>query len=614
MLKKDLKFSDVFSLASGAMISSGIFVLPGLAFEKTGPSMILCYVLAGFLYIPILFAQAELATALPKSGGGYFFVERAMGSLLGTAAGLVNWLSLGLKAAFAFVGIGTLALLFPFENKEMFIKPIALAACFFFGLINCVSVKSAGKLQKILVAMLLAILSVYIIGSLKAVQPENYKNFFSGRLPGFMTVTAMVFVSYGGLTKVVDVAGEIENPKRNLPLGMLTAFFIVNILYALVVFVTVGILDIEVLKGSPAPIAQGAFVTLGYFGKITVGIAAFLAFATTGNAGILAASRSPMAMARDGLAPKKLCTIHEKFQTPMISIIFTTSIMAIAIAFLSLEGLVKAASAMLMLSFIKANASLIIMRQSGLQGYRPAVKTPFYPWFPVVAIILYSCLLFSMGKTPLIITCCVYVIATILYFSYGRKGSDREPAIRQMLRKLMELHLKRMGIEDELMGITLERDEIALDRFDKMVQTCPVFDIDEEIDSDQLFERIADALHGNLNVDKAALKEEFSKREKDVGTVLESGLAVPHALLKGENTFGVALIRSEKGIRFPSSDEPVKIAFALAGTPDQRRFHLQALSAIAATVQEPGFRERWFAADNGDQLRDVVLLSGRRRF
>ena len=108
-LHRKLGFWSVFCIASGAMISSGLFVLPGLIYREAGPAVVLSYALAGILVIPAMLSQAELCTAMPKSGGTYFFIERTMGALPGTFAGLANWFSIALKSAFALVGIGAFA-------------------------------------------------------------------------------------------------------------------------------------------------------------------------------------------------------------------------------------------------------------------------------------------------------------------------------------------------------------------------------------------------------------------------------------------------------------------------------------------------------------------------
>ena len=97
-LKRKLGFWGVFCIAAGAMISSGLFVLPGLAFAEAGPAMVLSYAFAGILVIPAMMSQAELVTAMPRSGGSYFYITRSMGMLLGTLAGLSDWFAIALCA------------------------------------------------------------------------------------------------------------------------------------------------------------------------------------------------------------------------------------------------------------------------------------------------------------------------------------------------------------------------------------------------------------------------------------------------------------------------------------------------------------------------------------
>lgn len=614
-MKRELALWDVFALASGAMISSGLFVLPGLAFGKAGPSVILAYLLAGILYLPVMSAQVELATALPKSGGSYFFVERSLGGLLGTVAGMTNWVSLALKAAFAFLGIGTLVLLIPGLQSPLWISGVAVAACLFFATLNILSVKGTGRLQSVLVCALLVILIGYVAVGFPSIEPVQYKPFLpeGAGIPAFLSVTGMVFISYGGLTKVVDVAGEVQRPQHNLPLGMLLAFVVVNLLYVLTVFVTVGLVAPEQLSGSLTPISIGALEILGPPGGWVIGIAAFFAYATTGNAGILSASRSPMAMGHDGLMPHGLSVTGRRFGTPWVAVTATAGLIVLVVAGFSVENLVKAASAMLLLSFVMVNVSLIVFRHSGIQAYRPRFRTPLYPWLPVCASALYLGLIVSMGAVPVLIACGVTLLSAAWYFLYGQRHVQIEPAVLNMVRLMLAKHVQRLGLEDEFLEIALERDEVAIDRFDELVRDAPVLDIKEAVDADEAFGRIAPLLAKQLGMKTDDVVDLLKNREKEGSTVIEPGLAVPHIIVSGEGIFAVCLVRCREGITFPGSDEPVTTAFVLAGTPDQRQFHLQALMAVATTVQEKGFRHRWLSAPNEGQLRDVVLLSGRSR-
>ena len=105
-LKKNLTLFDVYAVSTGAMFSSGFFLLPGIAASYTGDSVYLAYLLAGFLIIPAMLCMAELSTAMPKAGGTYYFLDRALGPLFGTIGGLGSWVAVVFKSAFALVGMG----------------------------------------------------------------------------------------------------------------------------------------------------------------------------------------------------------------------------------------------------------------------------------------------------------------------------------------------------------------------------------------------------------------------------------------------------------------------------------------------------------------------------
>ncbi|MCK5197485.1 MAG: amino acid permease, partial [Spirochaetales bacterium] len=342
-MKRTLGTLDIFSLASGAMISSGLFILPAVVYPTAGPGIIIAYLLAALLVVPALFAKTELATAMPKSGGAYFFVDRSMGPFFGTFAGFASWFSLSLKTAFAILGIGVV--LAPhFGNSTEMVKIIATGFAIFFCIINIVSVKHTSRLQIALVIGLITILGTYILIGLGNIDVHNYSPFLPEGGKSIFLVAGIIFVSFGGLTKIASVAEEIKDPGKTIPRGMFSAFIIVTILYILTVFVTVGILSPDQFAQTLTPLSKGAGVMVGSWGFIILEIAALMAFMTTGNGGLLAASRNPLAMARDNLLPNFISTINPKTNTPVVSIITTTLFMIICILLLDLEQLVKVAS------------------------------------------------------------------------------------------------------------------------------------------------------------------------------------------------------------------------------------------------------------------------------
>lgn len=609
-LKRELGLLGVFSVAAGAMISSGLFVLPGIAFAKAGPAVLLSYALASLLMVPALLSQAELATAMPKSGGSYFFIERSLGPLIGTFAGLADWVSISLKCAFALVGIGTIgAVLFP----QLGLKATALIACALFTLLNLVSLKGVGRLQVALVFGLVAIIGLYVGGGVRAVEVQRFSPFAPEGWPAVFAVAGMVFVSFGGLTKVASVSEEVRNPSRNLPLGMFLAFIVVSLLYIAVVFVTVGVLRPEVLAGNLRPVGAGARAALGPLGATLVEVAAFLAFATTANAGILAAARSPLAMSRDGLLPLVFSRTSRRFGTPYAAILLTSAVIMAVVVFLSVEELAKVASTMMIIVFMLVNLAVVIMRHSGIRNYRPTFRAPLTPWLQAAAIVCYGFLLVEMGLVPLLLAGALTLAGFLWYLAYVRPRIDRESAFVYMVRSMVSSDLERSGLEEELKQITLEREEVAPDRFDRLVKDAAVLDLDGRMAAQEMFRQVAAALSPRLNLPEERLYQLFLKREMQSSTVVRPGIAIPHIVAEGNGVFDLLLVRCRDGIVFSELHAPVHTAFILIGSEDERNYHLRALMAVAHIVEEPGFQDRWLKARGAGELRDILLLSRRRR-
>jgi amino acid transporter len=433
---------------------------------------------------------------------------------------------------------------------------------------------------------------------------------------GWLTVFAtsgLVFISFGGLTKVVSIAEEVKRPSRNLPLGMILSWFVVTVFYLTVVFVTVGVLDGNELANNLLPISAAANKTVGLVGFVLLSFAAIAAFLTTANGGILAASRSPMAMSRDQLLPSALARISKRFKTPQISIMITGGFMIVAIVLLDLESLVKTASTLQLILFTLVNASVIIMRESRIQSYRPQFKSPLYPYIHIAAIVAYIALIVDMGKVPLLISGLFVTLSIAWYLLYVHRRVRRASAAMHVVERVTDRQLKTVTLENELRDILLERDEIIEDRFDRLIRQCEILDIKGKNPAQEIFRRVSRILEKKLDINEYLLFEKFLQREKEGGTVIQPGFAIPHIIIEGEKKFEVVVIRASEGIEFPGVTEPVKIMFVLAGTKDERNYHLRALMAIARIAQEKDFEKRWFAAKGEEGIRNLILLSARRR-
>ena len=166
--------------------------------------------------------------------------------------------------------------------------------------------------------------------------------------------------------------------------------------------------------------------------------------------------------------------------------------------------------------------------------------------------------------------------------------------------------------EAELKDIIHPRDEILKDRFDHLIETCPVLDIEEAIKVEDFFRRVAEAVAPDLEISVDTVFELLLEREQESSTAINSHLAIPHIAIQGEHHFGLLMARCRDGIEFSEAAPRVHTAFVLVGTRNERTFHLISLAAIAQIVQEEGFEKKWMAAESPQALRDLVL-SGRRK-
>ena len=608
-LKKELNFFEVFSIATGAMISSGIFILPGLAFARTGPAVIISYFLAGILALIGIFSIIELSTAMPKAGGDYYFVNRSLGPFIGTISGFLSWFALSLKSAFAIFGISEI--IFIVTGFPVLISSILV--CISFILLNMIGIKEAAKFQVSLVSGLLILMVLYIIFGFSKMNMSHFYPFAPKGINPIFATAGFIFISFGGLLKVASVSEEVKNPKKNIPLGMIASVICVTIIYTLILIVTVGILPAESFSGSLTPIANAAKSIAGTPGFIIISFAALLAFITTANAGIMSASRYPLALSRDNLLPSAISKVSKRFKTPVISIFITGLFIVLALQ-LPLEMLVKAASVVILTAYVLTNLAVIILRESKLKNYRPSFKVPLYPWLQIFGIIVFTFFIIDLGLEAIEISLAFLLISVSFYLFYGKKKYAGEYAFLHLLKRITDKRLTDHILESEFRDILCDRDNIEPDKFDKMVNTAKIIDLEGPLEMDKLFEIISENISKKIEIDKEEIFTLLKTRQEDCNTAISPFIAIPHIIIEGSDHFFLILIRCKEGIKFTSKEDSVKAVFAFIGTKENRAFHLKTLASIATLVQKDDFEEKWLSAEDTHYLRDMVLLSKRKRF
>ena len=441
-LSKHLGAFEVFSISAGTMIGAGIFVLPGLIAAKAGPASILCFLISGLIAGCAALSVSELSTAMPKSGGSYFFVSRSMGAMFGSIIGWGSLLGLTFKGAFAFIGAGD------YFEALLPVSPIitALALCALITAINTTGTSVTGRLQNLVVVFMSVIFLLFIVEGLFSIRLSRLEPFFRGSPFSFLEATGMVFITYLGLIKVTAVSEEVKDPGRNLPMGILSSVVFVTVLYTMVMFVTIGVLPLGTLYTSLAPIADAARSFAGPGGLIIMVLCGLMATISTGNAALLASSRYPFAMARDNLMPQWLAKIDGYLKTPARSILLVGVATFTLIALVDLESIVKLGSVFNMIVFALVNASVIILRKADPVWYKPAFRSPLYPWVQVLGIAGSLILIPFMGPASLIGALVLMAGGVGWYYLYGRGKALPEYGLRDAVRTLREKKASQLAL------------------------------------------------------------------------------------------------------------------------------------------------------------------------
>ncbi len=635
-LKKNLGLWDVFSISAGAMFSSGFFLLPGIAVASAGPSAVLAYLIAGLLMIPATLSMLELSTALPRAGGAYYFIDRSMGPAAGTVAGIGTWLSLVLKSAFALVGMGAYLAITPGIAQYLepgstatvwFMKVLAIVLTVIFVALNLLGAKETTRLQKFLVAGLLAVLVVFIVEGLwhvavrlpEGVLADNYRPFLDEEQGwhGLFGTIGLVFVSYSGLTKVASVSEEVRRPERNLPLGLFLSLSTATLVYVVGTFIVIAVLGPEKLTQDYSPIGTAA-ATFGEWLPgtgmlILVIIAAIAAFLSTGNAGILAAGRYPLAMARDRLTPEWFGKVGSS-GTPGPGIILTGVVMIVFILVLPLQDVAKLGSTFNLLVFGLVNLAVVVMRESRIESYDPSFHVPLYPWIPTAGILVSGWLIFEMGLLSIAFSTGIIVLSLLWYLWYARPKVDRAGAVNHVFARMGRY--RHPGLQAEFRQIIKEKGLREDDPYDLILQRAPIVEFDGGTFDDVLRESAR-----RLAEDLPLSADELVKRMRETGwyegSPISAGAALLHFRSSEVETTRMVLARSKQGVpvELPAESESGKpresgdvfALFFLVSRQAKASQHFRIIAELAKRIENESFMAAWRHIDDHQKLKELLL-------
>jgi amino acid transporter len=385
----------------GAMIGAGIFVLTGLAAEIAGPAAILVFALNGVVTVLTGISYAELASAIPKSGGGYVFVREVFS---GPTSFLMGWM-----LSFAYMIAGALYALGFSSNFVEFVHlywaglptgPVwhilyALTVVGLFALLNAVSTEASGGAETVVTIIKIIILLVFAGFGAFAVEGSNFEPFFAKDDSSVAILKAMglTFIAFEGYDLIATVTEEVENPRENIPKAIFISLVATVAIYLIVVWVAIGTLGAEELgRAGETGIAEAAtsfMPTIPLLGEGAALIVFGAVFSTVSalNAVVIASSRVVFAMGREDQLPNPLGQISARFGTPLAAVVVSAAVMLGSVVFLPIEQVGRVSSLFFLVSFVVVNWSVIRLRNRRPNMRRP-FEMPFYPAIPILAIVL----------------------------------------------------------------------------------------------------------------------------------------------------------------------------------------------------------------------------------
>ena len=390
-LARKLGLGAVIALGVGTTVGSGIFSSLSEVANAAGSSLflVLAYIIGGLLQIPSNFVYSELASAYPEDGGQYVYFREAGSRPL---AFLCGWISFW-ATVFVLIFMG----------------------------VHIRSVEGGGKFQTIITALKILPFALVIGIGLFNLQGDillssaPLKGYATGGIAALIAGVATTTWSYDGMGAACYMSGEIKNPKKNMPLGLILTAVIVLALYAGLTFVASGILSIDEMATSDAPIALLAskLPGIGQYAGTIVAIMAIIVVIGSLSSCIMFQPRIEYAMAKDNLFFKSFAKVHPKYETPYFSIIVQCAVAIVLIFASNLSALLGYFTMVALLKNVLTFGTIFVLRKKGKEhGYDPSYKCPGGPIMPLIAIIMTGTLIW--GQLTLCVCGSSYRTSSIL--------------------------------------------------------------------------------------------------------------------------------------------------------------------------------------------------------
>jgi amino acid transporter len=380
------------------VIGAGIFALPGIVAAELGSAAIIAYFICSVTVALIFLCYAEVGSRITRSGGSYAYIEEAFGPFVGFIASTLYWFGWGIlaDAAITVIMVESLAILFPILEQTI---PRAVFIVTLLAFLATVNIRGAKAGVNLFIFNTLAKLVPLILLLVVGLFAMNLDNLAIPEWPSASSLaaaTVILFYAFTGAESALCTSGEIKNPARTVPLGLLFGLCGVLLLYVGLQTVSQGVLGAELANNTKAPLVAVATEVFGDWGGKMLIAGAVISIYSSLSGEMLAAPRVIFASAQDGNLPKILSRVHPKYKTPYVAIIFIAVIIVAFALSGSFKTLAIVATGSILLIYLAVSLAVLRLRQRDGMPKEGEYTVPFGPVVPILSCLFVAGLLLQI--------------------------------------------------------------------------------------------------------------------------------------------------------------------------------------------------------------------------
>lgn len=431
---KTMSAKDLMSLGIGAVIGTGIFILPGtIAAQYSGPGIVLSFLLAAIVCSTAAMCYAEFASVLPVAGSAYSYGNLVFGEIIGWVLGWALILEYVLAVAAVANSFGAYfnsllkgfhlalptAVTGPYDPAHgTYGNIIAILVVILISWLLSRGMRESMRINNVIVIVKIAIIILFVLVGIFYVKPANWHPFAPFGTKGILRGASTVFFAYLGFDVVSASAAEVKNPKKNMPIGIIGTLVVASVLYMLVAVVLTGMVHYTRLNVAD-PVAFALTLVHQDWTSGIISLEALAGMFTMMVTMIYSSSRLIYSIGRDGLLPKFLGKIDDETGTPRNSLAVITVVIALLGGFVPLAQLTNLVNIGTLVAFLFVSFGILRLRHLKGLPQNSGFKVPLYPVLPIISGLLCFGMMLQLPAETWIASSIWFALGLVIYFSYG---------------------------------------------------------------------------------------------------------------------------------------------------------------------------------------------------